>query len=484
MIKNLETIILAAGKSRRFNTGKTKILSTICGQSMILYPIKALKTLNIPITLVLNKESEEIRKEIEKTGIKDINFATQLEALGTANAVASTKDTWKEKNILILNGDVPLITTELIKSLYEKHTKENASLSFMTSFVLDSSGYGRVIDTNGKFSVLEDKECNSPSQNVNCINAGVYLAKRDFLETAINNIQRNKITNEFHFPDIIKIASENNITVKNISVPYDNVRGVNTLKDLWLVEQIKRAEIIDYWMKQGVRFELAQNIHIDLDVKIGKGSFIGTGVHLNKKTIIGENCTINAFSIIDNTTIGNNSYIHSHSVVQDSKIGNNVNLGPFAHLRSNVVLNDGSTIGNFVELKNTVIGKNTKAKHLSYLGDATIGSNVNIGAGTITCNHDGVNKHKTSIKDNAYIGSNSTLIAPVTISKNAYTAAGSTINNTVDEGDFAIARSKQINKAGYAHKLRNQKKIKKRNYDQNKFTVAVKIEKSVTKSIP
>ncbi len=483
MIKNVEAIILAAGRSRRFNTGKAKVLSTICGQAMILYSIKALKALNIPITLVLNKEGKEIRKEIEKTGIKDISFATQLETLGTANAVASTKSAWKEKNILILNGDVPLITTELIKSLYDKHTKENSSLSFLTSFVIDPQGYGRVIDINGEISILEDEECNNTSQNTNCINAGVYLIKRDFIKKEINNIKKNKVTGEFHLPDIIKIASEKNKTVKKITVPHDNVRGVNTLKDLWLVEQIKRAEIIDYWMKQGVRFELAQNIHIDLDVKIGRGTFIGTGVHLNNKTTIGENSTLNAFSIVDNTTIGNNTYIHSHSVIQDSKIGNNVNLGPFARLRNNVVLNDDSTIGNFVELKNTVIGKNTKAKHLTYLGDTTVGSKVNIGAGTITCNHDGVNKHKTSIKDNAYIGSNSTLIAPVTISKNAYTAAGSTINNTVKEGELAIARAKQINKEGYAHKLRKQTKTKTRNRAQNKFTGAIKIEKAVTKDI-
>lgn len=477
MINNVEAIVLAAGKSRRFNTGKTKILSTICGQPMILYPIKVLKSLNIPTTIILNKEGENVRKKIEAWGFNDLNFVTQSEPLGTANAVTCTKEIWNKENILILNGDVPLITPKLIESLCKKHAEENSTLSFFTSFVLDARGYGRIIDLDGKISILEDQECTDTAQITNCINAGIYLVKQNFLETEINNIQKNKTTGEYHFPDIIQKASEQNASIKTISVPYDNVRGVNTLKDLWIVEQIKRAELIDYWMNQGVRFELAQNIHLDLDVKIGRGTFIGTGVHLNKKTIIGENCSINAFSILENTTIGNNTIVHSHSVIQDSKIGNNIHLGPLARLRGNVILNDNSVIGNFVELKNTVIGEGTKAKHLTYLGDATVGSKVNIGAGTITCNHDGVNKHKTIIQDNAYIGSNNTLIAPITVSKDAYTAAGSIINNHVAQGDLAIARAKQINKEGYAYKLREQKKTVK-----NQFTGAVKIEKAETKN--
>lgn len=457
----MQAVILAAGKSKRFNTGKTKQLATICGQPMIFYPIKALEKLEIPITVIVGKDSQELTSAIKSANFKNISFAIQEEQLGTAHAVLCSKNSWSKENILIINGDMPLITSDLLESLYRKHSEENLTLSFFTSYVLDPRGYGRIIDHEGRITVIEEKECTEENYNVNCINAGVYLVKKDFLEECLSKISSSKTTGEFYLPDIIRLASEQKLPLKKISVPYDNVRGVNTLKDLWMVEQIKRSELIDYWMSQGVRFELAQNIHIDIDVEIGRGSFIGTGVHLLAGTKVGANCFIGAFSIIEGTTIDNDSTIHSHSVIQDSKIGKNAHVGPFARLRNNVVLHDNVTIGNFVEVKKSEIGENTKAKHLSYLGDATLGSNVNIGAGTITCNHDGVNKHQTIVENDAYIGSNNTLIAPVVVGSGSYTAAGSTINQNVPAGDLAIARSIQVNKAGYAQRLRQTKRDKK-----------------------
>jgi bifunctional UDP-N-acetylglucosamine pyrophosphorylase / glucosamine-1-phosphate N-acetyltransferase len=491
----IQAIILAAGKSTRFNTGKSKQLVHICGRPMILYPLKALDVLKIPKTVVIGKQSEEISDEIKSSGISDVDFIEQKELNGTGGAVLSSMPKWKRDNILIVNGDLPLITSDMLKRLCTKHVKDDASISFFTSYVLNPHGYGRVIDSNGRVSIIEEKACNKQQRDVNCINAGIYLIKRKFLEKNIEIIKKNKVTGEYHFTDIVIMASEKGLTINTISVPYDNVRGVNTLRDLWEVEQIKRSEIIDYWMSKGVRFELAQSIHVDLSVKIGRGSFIGTGVHLLQDTTIGENCFISAFTIIENTTVGDNTRVHSHSVIQDSKIGKNIHVGPFARLRNNVVLKDGCNIGNFVEIKNSTIESGTKAKHLAYLGDATIGSNANIGAGTITCNHDGVKRNKTIIEDNAYIGSNNTLVAPLTVSKNAFTAAGSTITRDVPEGDLAIGRSRQENKEGYACKLRKQKeqkeavetktdKKKEENTDlENHFLGAIKVKTASNKTL-
>jgi len=458
MIKNMQAIILAAGKSKRFNTGKTKQLATICGQPMIFYPIKALEKLDVPVTVVIGTNGDDLRQEIENAGFKNVSFVLQEEQLGTAHAVAISRSSWHKENILIINGDMPLITSDLLKSLYQQHTEDIMTLSFFTSFVLDPRGYGRIIDHEGHITVIEEKECTEENYNVNCINAGVYLVKKDFLEAFLDTVEGNKVTGEYHLPDLIRIASEKKLPVKKVSVPYDNVRGVNTLKDLWMAEQIKRSELIDYWMTQGVRFELAQNIHIDVNVEIGRGSFIGTGVHLLKNTKVAENCFIGAFSIVENSEIDKDSIIHSHSVIQDSKIGKSVNVGPFARLRNNVVLKDNVTVGNFVEVKNSQLGENTKTKHLSYLGDSNIGSNVNIGAGTVTCNYDGTNKNKTVIENDAYVGANNSLIAPITVGSGSYTAAGSTLNHNIPAGDLAIARARQVNKAGYAQKIRKIKK--------------------------
>jgi bifunctional UDP-N-acetylglucosamine pyrophosphorylase/glucosamine-1-phosphate N-acetyltransferase len=254
------------------------------------------------------------------------------------------------------------------------------------------------------------------------------------------------------------MASQEKLGVKTVSVPYDLVRGVNTLQDLWGVEQIKRSEFIKLWMAEGVRFELAQSIHIDINVKIGAGSFIGTGVHLLGNTVIGEECFVGAFTIIEDTIIAENTTIHSHSVIQHSTIGSNVHVGPFARLRQNVTVGNDVQIGNFVEVKTATIGEASKVKHLSYLGDATLGAGVNIGAGTVTCNYDGVKKSETVIEDGAFVGSNNTLIAPIAVGKNAYTAAGSVVNTDVPEDALAIGRTRQENKLGYAKKLREAMK--------------------------
>lgn len=421
---------------------------------MVMYPLKALESLAIPITLVLGHQAQAIQDEVKKNSIKNIQFALQQEQKGTGDAVACSQATWAEENILILYGDTPLITPSLIADLIKTHQESKSTITFCTTFVIDPTGYGRVIETAGKFEIVEEKNCSPEQRHISRINTGVYIMQKSFLEKNIGLIPKNALSGEVYFVDLIKMACDQNFKVTAMPVPYDDVRGVNTLQELWEVEQIKRSEFIKHWMAEGVRFELAQSIHIDINVKIGPGSFIGTGAHLIGNTEIGEECFVGAFSIIENSKIGNETHIQPHTFIQDSTIGEQVQIGPFARVRGNSNIGKDVQIGNFVEIKATSIGDHSRTKHLSYLGDATIGTQVNIGAGTIICNYDGVKKNHTTIEDRVFIGSNNTLIAPVTIGTGSYTAGGSTINENVPAGSLAIGRSRQQLKEGYAEKMR------------------------------
>jgi bifunctional UDP-N-acetylglucosamine pyrophosphorylase/glucosamine-1-phosphate N-acetyltransferase len=454
--KSLQAVVLAAGRATRFKTAKSKQLFMLCGQPMILYPLSMLERLKVPITLVLGYQAEKIRGAIEKAGISGVTSILQPEVRGTGDAVLCSRQTWDADNILILNGDLPLLTSTTVTQLYEKRRKANATISFLTMHAFDPTGYGRVIQNDTLWRIVEEKECTNEQRKVNHVNSGVYLIRRCFLDDAIQQLKANSITGEIHLPDLIYLACKAGLTVRPISVPFDVVRGVNTLQDLWEVEQIKRAELIKNYMAQGVRFVLPQTVHIDASVTISEDSCIGAGVQLLQNTHIGKNCHIDAYSVISNSKIGDNTRIYSHSVIHDSNLGSSVQVGPFARLRENVELKDRAVIGNFVEVKKSTIGVGTKAKHLSYLGNATVGPSVNIGAGTITCNHDGVRRHETVIEENAYIGSNTILVAPMKVGKGAYTAAGSIITNKVESNDLAIARARQVNKRGYALKLRDR----------------------------
>lgn len=451
---DIRAVVLAAGKSTRFKTKKSKLLFNICGRTMILYPLKVLEELGVPMTLIVGHQAEAIKNEISCVGVKNVTVVTQDQPLGTGHAVACSQETWHDADkILILYGDMPLVTRELFEQLISEHNERRATITFLTAMMMDPKNYGRVIEEHGKYQIVEAKDCTPEQLQVARINAGIYLIDRAWLQENINRIQKSSVTGEIYLTDLVKMAGDQGRVVHAIPVAYDDVRGVNTLQELWEVEQIKRSEFIRHWMANGVRFELAQSIHIDINVKIGAGSFIGTGVHLLGDTVIGEESWIGAFSIVEDSTIGANTMIHSHTVVQDSTIGDNVHVGPFARLRNNVHINSNVDVGNFVELKRTTLAEGAKVKHLTYLGDAVVGKSVNVGAGTVTCNYDGVHKHKTIIEDGSFVGSNNTLVAPLKIGKGAYTAGGSTITLDVPPGTLAIGRARQENKDGYADKL-------------------------------
>ncbi|MBT3827761.1 bifunctional UDP-N-acetylglucosamine diphosphorylase/glucosamine-1-phosphate N-acetyltransferase GlmU [bacterium] len=459
MQHSVQAVVLAAGKSTRFRTGTSKLVKHICGQELIVYPVKMLKKLGIPITLVVGYQAGDIKKVLQERVDYPINYAEQKEQRGTGHALLASQSFWQADNILVINGDMPLMTHDVIQDLINKHNSSNAAISFVTAHCNDPSvvGFGRVIEKDGITSIVEAIDFEGSFEEDCCINAGAYLIKKSFLEGHIKKLEANKPKNEFYITDLVKLASEEKLPLVMHSAPFDKVRGVNTLRELWAAEQIKRAEIITHWMYNGVSFSVAQNVHIHLDVEIGPGTYIGSGVQILRGSKIGSHCMVAAFSKIKCSTIGDNSVIHPHTLVHDSIVEDNAAVGPFAHVHENSTVKSGAKIGNFVEVRNSVIGKFSKAPHMSYLGQTQVGENVSIGAGTVTCDHDGTKLQKTHIQDCAYIGANNALVAPLTIGKASFTAAGSTITKNVPSQALAIARERQTNKLNYAPTLRADK---------------------------
>ena len=473
MQTTVQAILLAAGKATRFNTSLTKLSFTICGQEMIAYPLHLLSQLNIRTTLVVGYQKEVVLDIVQKHGFS-VDYVEQTAQKGTGHAVLCTQEFWEAEHILILNGDVPLIKEEYIQSLIDRHTSTQAAITFITAYNADPSitGYGRVIQDDSGISIVEQRDFKGDPA-IHCrLNAGIYLIKRSFLQKTLSTLTPSA-HGELYITDLIKKACEQKERVEMIDVAFDYIRGVNTLRELWIAEHIQKSDIILQWMNKGVRFAAPQSVHIDLDVHIGADSYIGYGVQLRNTTRIGHNVHVDAFSIIDNALIHDGALIRSHSVISNSEVHTACQVGPFAHVHRETILHPQSCVGNFVEVSKTSLGQKSKAKHLTYLGNAQIGNQVNIGAGTITCNYNGVSKHTTTIKEGAFIGSNSCLIAPVTVGAQSITAAGSVITQDVPDEALAIARAHQANKEHYAPLLKERYLGAQQNAPQNRVLLRI-----------
>ncbi len=451
-----QAIVLAAGKSTRFNTSKTKLSYPICGQEMIRFPLNLMHSLDIKTTVVVGYQKEVIKDIIAKYNYP-VDCVEQTIQKGTGHALLCTKNYWDAHRILILNGDAPLITEEQIKKLINHHTATKATISFIASYNADPSvtGYGRVISDGDTLSIVEQRDFTGDPAKECRLNAGVYLIDRSFLEETLPVLESHP-SGEIFITDLIKKASESGHRVEVVDIPFDYVRGINTLRELWVAERLVRSELINGWMDKGVRFSSPESVEIDLDVTIGPDSTIGFGVQLKKGTAIGSGVTIESFSVLDKASVSSHATIYSHSMISNSTIHSNAIVGPYARIHRNSTVHHEAVIGNFVEVSTSTIGPQSKAKHLSYLGQATVGTKANIGAGTITCNYNGISKHTTTINDYAFIGSNSSLLAPITIGEGAIIAAGSTINQDVPKEALAIARERQVTKKNYAPKLKEQ----------------------------
>jgi bifunctional UDP-N-acetylglucosamine pyrophosphorylase/glucosamine-1-phosphate N-acetyltransferase len=350
MKNTVQAIILAAGKSTRLNTEKTKLAEPICGQPMILFSTKLLESLNIDTTVIVGHEKATLQSIISHCHEDKITYALQKEQLGTGHALACSQHLWNKENILVINGDMPLVTENTLIELFKKHTENNATVSFVSSCTEDktlSKGYGRIITTDNTIEIIEAKDFIGNPSEYCCINAGIYLIKKEFLVNYIQMLNNSNASNEFYITDLIKIASENDKPVTKISAPFDTIRGINTMEELITAEHIKQSELISYWMNQGVRFASHQTMRIDLDVTIGQGSFIGENVHLLGKTFV-----------------GNNVYIHPFSIIKDCLIEPNTEIGPFVYIKNNNFIKPHYCFKNTIETKDNTFNQNIKVKHI------------------------------------------------------------------------------------------------------------------------
>jgi bifunctional UDP-N-acetylglucosamine pyrophosphorylase / glucosamine-1-phosphate N-acetyltransferase len=454
---NIFAVVLAAGQGTRMKSKLYKVLHPVCGKPMVEHVIDHIGLLDVKRTVTVVGHGAELVKE--KLGDKS-EYVLQAEQLGTAHAVQQAEPILGELEgtTLVICGDTPLIRPETMQALLAQHESQNAKATILTAVTENPTGYGRIIrDNDGQVAqIVEQKDATKEQQLVKEINTGTYCFDNKALFQALKQVNNNNAQGEYYLPDVIEILQKQGEVVSAyVTDDFDETLGVNDRFALSQAEELMRARINERHMRNGVTIINPATTHISADAIIGSDTIILPGVMIEGKTVIGEDCKIGPNSHIVESQIGDNTSIHS-SVVLNSQVGNETAVGPFAHLRPDSSLGDHVKIGNFVEVKKSTLGEGTKVSHLSYIGDAEIGSNVNIGCGSITVNYDGKNKYQTVIEDDVFVGCNSNLVAPVKLRKGSFIAAGSTITKEVPEETLAIARARQENKQGYVNKLNSK----------------------------
>lgn len=445
-------LILAAGQGTRIKSDLPKVLHKVCGKEMVNQVIDILRKADIQdVNVIVGKGAELVK---EKTNSRNVSYSLQKEQLGTGDAVKSAIEFLKDKKgtVAVFCGDAPLITEYTIERLFAEHINAENSTTLLTSILEDATGYGRIIrDGNEVLKIVEHKDCTEEELKVNEMNAGVYCFDIENLLNSLEKLSDDNAQGEYYLTDVIGIQKSEGKKVGAVVADYEETIGVNSRRQLAQVEEILRNRINNKHMDNGVTLINPSATYIGADVEIGKDTIIYPGNTIEGNTKIGSGCTIYPNSRISNSIIEDNVQIES-SVIVDSRVGNHTSVGPFAYIRPESVIGSHVRIGDFVEIKKSTIGNNTKVSHLTYVGDAEVGENCNFGCGTVTVNYDGKNKNKTIIGNNSFIGCNTNLISPVNVEDNTYIAAGSTITNDVKEGELAVARAKQRNIEGWVDK--------------------------------
>ena len=448
---SLNIIILAAGNGKRMHSALPKVMHKVGGKTMLEHVLISAEKLNPKsINVVVNSKIEDIKINFQNY---KINWLNQKEQKGTADAVNTALPNLKEDDeVLILYADTPLIDYKLLEKFISYMPDSDAKV--LTVTLENPFGYGRIIREQAEKEIIsrivEETEANDTQKNIKECNTGIVFSNVGVLKNLISEVENNNSKKEFYLTDIVSIANKKELVVAPLLVKdSDSLLGVNDKCQLERTEQIYQKNNRQKFLKQGVTMLDSNSIFFKGDVEIGMDVEIDANVIFEGQVKIGDNVKIRSNTIIKNAIIGSASEIKPYSIVEDSIIGTNCNIGPFARIRPNCTLEENVGIGNFVEVKASTIKRNTKANHLTYLGDAEIGENVNVGAGVITCNYDGVNKHKTIIKDNVFVGSDSQLIAPIIVEEGVTIAAGSTITDNSDKDSLLIARSRQQEKKNW-----------------------------------
>jgi len=452
-MNTVAAVILAAGKGTRMKSGLVKVLHPAAGRPMISWVVDAaLAAGAAPTVLVVGHQAEEVRSAF--SGAAGIRCAPQEEQLGTGHAVACAREELSgfSGTVLILCGDTPLLRGETLQGLAAFHRENGAALTVLTAVMDDPYGYGRVVrDTDGRVLRIVEQKDATPEERALCeINSGIYCMEADFLFANIDSLGSDNAQGEFYLTDLVSIAvQQGRVCLARPTDDPDEIMGVNDRAQLAEASRILRRRINCELMSSGVSLLDPGHTYIDHGVRIGPDTVVYPNCSISGSSVIGSGCTIENGVSIAGCSIGDKCHIKAGSVLEDSELHSEVSVGPMAHLRPGTILSDHVKIGNFVETKKIVMGEGSKASHLTYLGDAEIGSNVNIGCGTITCNYDGVKKHRTVIGDDVFIGSDVQLVAPVSVGRNSLVAAGTTVTIDVPPDSLALSRVPQVNKEGW-----------------------------------
>ncbi len=462
-MKHVTAVILAAGEGKRMRSDRAKVLHSLAGMPILSYVVEVVEKLAKPIVAVIGHQAEEVKRLLKDRPVRTV---MQPKQLGTAHAVLKAQASLSHVRVpvLILNGDTPLLTRPTLERLIEFHHQRGAHLTLLTARLSDPFGYGRIIrNSEGQIRrVVEESEATLYEKKIQEINTGIYLAEKAMLFELLKTVQPNNRQKEYYLTDMVEAAVKQGYRVESLeaSDPQE-VLGINTRLDLAQAEKILQSRVLKRFMLEGVTVLDPDTTWIDRQALIGRDTVIYPQVRVEGKTVIGEGCVIGSHVRLTDSQIESGATIRDFCVINGSKIQGGASVGPFAHLRPGTVIKKGARIGNFVEVKKSVIGLSSKANHLSYLGDTVVGQEVNIGAGTITCNYDGFKKSKTVIGDQVFVGSDTQFIAPVRIGRGALIAAGSTITKDVPPRALAIARAEQVNKPGWAEQRRAKVKRSK-----------------------
>ena len=469
-MEGIATIILAAGKGTRMKSDLVKVLHPLLGLPMLSYTVDlSLSGIEAEKTIVVaGFQADRIREEFKDPRIL---FALQKEQLGTGHAVLQAVPHLQafEGTVLILCGDVPLVKKETLFSFIDSFRKSGSVLSVMTVVVENPFGYGRIVrDPEGWLrKIVEEKDAREEEKAIQEINTGIYCIGTSFLMEGLTEIGKENAQGEYYLTDLVEIANAKGLRCSAYPVadPVE-VLGINTRVDLAAAHEALRQEKVRALMLSGVTVVDPRTTYIDRKVEVGRDTVIHPNCYLQGETRIGERCTIEPNSKISDSVIGDEVAIRGNSVITESRIEEKASIGPFAHIRPLTEVKARAKIGNFVEVKKSSIGEGSKANHLTYIGDSLVGEGVNVGAGTITCNYDGLEKHQTIIGDRVFVGSNVEIVAPVKIGKNASIGAGTTVTKNVPDGALAISRVKQKNIRGWSEKVELRRKEKRDKKDR------------------
>jgi bifunctional UDP-N-acetylglucosamine pyrophosphorylase/glucosamine-1-phosphate N-acetyltransferase len=461
-MEGIATIILAAGKGTRMKSELVKVLHPILGLPMLSYPVElSLKEIKAEKTIVVvGHQADRIREMFKDF---QVEFAIQKEQLGTGHAVLQAIPFLQSFSgtVLILCGDVPLVRRETLRSFIDTYKENGSTLSVLTAVVENPFGYGRILRNSEGWleKIVEEKDASEEERMIREINTGIFCVKAPFLMEGLREIGKENAQGEYYLTDLVEVAKKRGLrcSAHIVANPVE-VMGINTRVDLATANEVLRQKKLKDLMLSGVTVVDPKTTYVDRIVEVGKDSLLYPNCHLQGKTKIGERSIIEPNSKISDSLIGNDVIIRANSVITESKIEEGASIGPFAHLRPLSEVKTKARIGNFVEMKKSVIGKGSRANHLSYIGDSLLGEDVNIGAGTITCNYDGFEKHQTIIGNRVFVGSNVELVAPVKVGNKSSIGAGTTVTKDVPDGALAISRVKQKNIKGWSKKIEHRRK--------------------------